>query len=184
MYQYIKGTITDIDSKYIVVDNGGIGYQIYVSNPFIYQDNQKVQVYIYQHIREDINQLYGFVSKDYKNLFLSLLAVKGIGPKSALAILATGTIEGIVNAIETENVLYLRKFPGIGPKAAAQMILDLKGKLVVSSEDVNQSNYDEVIDALLSLGYKSKDASRVVSKLANDLTLEDAIKESLKLLLK
>lgn len=184
MYQYIKGTVTEIDSKYIVLENNGVGYQIYVSNPFIYEEEQKAIVYIYQHVREDENKLFGFKSKDYKEMFLKLIAVKGIGPKSALAILATGTIEGIVSAIETDNILYLKKFPGIGPKAAGQIILDLKGKLTTFSEHKSNSNYDDVIEALLSLGYRAKDASGAVSKLPSGLSLEDAVKEALKLLLK
>ncbi len=184
MYQYIKGIVTEIDSNCIVLENNGIGYQIFVSNPFIYQENANAVVYIYQHIREDENKLFGFKSKDVKEMFLKLIAVKGIGPKSALAILATGTISGIVNAIETDNILYLKKFPGIGPKAAGQIILDLKGKLKGFSEEVSTSNYDEVVEALLSLGYRNKDANLAVSKLEDGLKLEDAVKEALKLLLK
>ena len=101
----------------------------------------------------------------------------------ALPMLATGSVNGIIDAIERENILYLKKFPKIGDKVARQIILDLKGKLVSSNEVVSTVN-DELVDALSSLGYKSADIKKVVSKVDNTLTIENQIKEALKLLLK
>ena len=114
MYNYILGNITEIESTYVVVEVNGIGYQIYTPNPYSFDLNNIYKVYVYQVIREDDNSLYGFKTKEEKEMFLKLISVKGLGPKMALPILATGSIEGIVDAIERDNILYLKKFPKIG----------------------------------------------------------------------
>ena len=183
MYSYIKGIITLIESNYVVLDNNGIGYLIYTPNPYSFNIDEKYKVYVYQHIREDESSLYGFKTKEEKDLFLKLIEVKGLGCKMALPILATGSINGIIDAIERENVLYLKKFPKIGDKVARQIILDLKGKLVESSENINNSN-DELVEVLKGLGYKTTDITRVIKHVNSIDTLENQIKEALKLLLK
>ena len=116
-------------------------------------------------------------------MFLKLIEVKGLGCKMALPILATGSISGIIDAIERENILYLKKFPKIGDKVARQIILDLKGKLVSSNTIVNNIN-EELVEALKALGYKLSDINKVVKQIDNNLKIEDQIKEALKLLLK
>ena len=115
---------------------------------------------------------------------MKLIGVKGLGPKMALPILATGSISGIVDAIDRENILYLKKFPKIGDKVAKQIILDLKGKLssIEYSEESNSS--EELVMALEALGYKSADIKSVVTRIDPELTIENQIKEGLKLLLK
>ena len=182
MYGYIKGIVKEIDSNYIVIDNHDIGYIIYVPNPYYYQIENSYKVYTYTHIREDEFSLYGFKSKEELDLFLKLISVKGLGPKMALPILATGSIEGIMDAIDRENILYLKKFPKIGDKVARQIILDLKGKLAktVTNNNVNE----ELTEALLALGYKNNDIKKVVASIDSNLTIENQIKEALKLLLK
>lgn len=182
MYAYLNGIIKDIESNYIVLDINGIGYLIYVANPYYYQIENYYKVYTYTHIREDEFSLYGFKSKEELDLFLKLISVKGLGPKMALPILATGSIEGIMDAIDRENILYLKKFPKIGDKVARQIILDLKGKLAktVTNNNVNE----ELTEALLALGYKNNDIKKVVASIDNNLTIENQIKEALKLLLK
>lgn len=182
MYAYLNGIIKDIESNYIVLDINGIGYLIYVANPYYYQIENSYKVYTYTHIREDEFSLYGFKSKEELDLFLKLISVKGLGPKMALPILATGSIEGIMDAIDRENILYLKKFPKIGDKVARQIILDLKGKLVktVTNNNVNE----ELTEALLALGYKNNDIKKVVASIDSNLTIENQIKEALKLLLK
>ena len=127
--------------------------------------------------------LFGFKTPEEKDLFLKLISVKGMGPKMALPMLATGSVSGIIDAIERENILYLKKFPKIGDKVARQIILDLKGKLVTTNE-INQTVNDELVDALSSLGYKSADIKKVINKVDNSLSIENQIKEALKLLLK
>ena len=183
MFEYINGKITDIESNYVILENNNIGYKIYTASPYSFEIDKDYKIYLYQHIREDENSLFGFKTKDDRNLFLKLIDVKGLGPKMALPMLATGSTSGIIDAIERENILYLKKFPKIGDKVARQIILDLKGKLVSSNEVVSTVN-DELVDALSSLGYKSADIKKVVSKVDNTLPIENQIKEALKLLLK
>ena len=183
MFEYIKGKTVDIESSYIVIDNNDIGYKIYTPSPYSFSMEEEYKVYLYQHIREDENTLFGFKTKEDRDLFLRLMDVKGLGPKMALPMLATGSTTGIIDAIERENILYLKKFPKIGDKVARQIILDLKGKLVTKNEITSDVN-DELVDALSSLGYKSVDIKKVVSKVDNNLSIEDQIKEALKLLLK
>ena len=183
MYSYIEGKVTEIESSYITLDNNGIGYQIYTGNPYTFNVGTHYRIYIYQYVREDEITLYGFKEKQEKELFLKLIDVKGLGPKMALPMLATGSADGIIDAIERENILYLKKFPKIGDKVARQIILDLKGKLVTKGEITPNVN-DELVEALTSLGYKNADIKKVVCKVDNKLTIEEQIKEALKLLLK
>ena len=183
MYAYIKGFIKEIESNYIVLDNNGIGYLIYTPNPYLFNLNEEYTVYIYQNVKEDELTLYGFKLKEEKDLFLKLIEVKGLGCKMALPIIATGSINGIIDAIERENILYLKKFPKIGDKVAKQIILDLKGKLNTNGV-VTTSNNDELIEVLKGLGYKLTDILKVVRQVNTNLSLEDQIKESLKLFLK
>ena len=182
MYGYIRGIVKEIDSNYIVLENNDIGYVIYVPNPYSYILNNTYQVYIYTKVAEDEYSLYGFKTREDKELFLKLISVKGLGPKMALPILATGSIEGIVDAIERDNILYLKKFPKIGDKLARQIILDLRGKLVKTDSAVNQD--DELVEALMALGYKNADIKKILPKIDNSLSIEDKIKESLKIMLK
>ena len=185
MYGYIKGIITEIESNYVIIENNNIGYIIYVPNPYYYKFEEQYTIYTYTHIREEEYSLYGFHNKDQLNLFLKLIQVKGVGPKMALPILATGSVEGIYDAIERENILYLKKFPKIGEKVARQIILDLKGKLNGAQMSLLENkNNNELVDALLALGYKQSDVKKVVNNVKQDLTIEEQIKEALKLLLK
>ncbi len=183
MYAYIKGFIKEIESNYIVLDNNGIGYLIYTPNPYSFNIDEEYTVYIYQNVKEDELTLYGFKLKEEKDLFLKLIEVKGLGCKMALPIIATGSINGIIDAIERENILYLKKFPKIGDKVAKQIILDLKGKLNTNGV-VTTSNNDELIEVLKGLGYKMQDILKVVRQVNTNLSLEDQIKEALKLFLK
>lgn len=182
MYGYIKGKIIENSSNYILIDNNGIGYIIFVANPYSYEINKDYIVYTYTHIREDEYSLYGFKTIEEKELFLKLISVKGLGPKMALPILATGSLEGIIDAIERDNILYLKKFPKIGDKLARQIILDLRGKLVKTDNPITKD--DELIEALLALGYKNTDIKKILPKIDNSLSIEDKIKESLKIMLK
>lgn len=183
MYAYIKGFVKDVASDYIVLDNNGIGYLIYTPNPYHFDIDKEYTIYLYQHVREDEITLYGFKSQDEKELFLKLTSVKGLGCKMAMPMLALGSPEGIIDAIDRENILYLKKFPKIGDKVARQIILDLKGKLA-KNEEVNNQTSDELCDALRSLGYKNSDINKVVKKVDGSLDIETQIKEALKLLLK
>lgn len=182
MYAYIKGFVRDIENDYIVIDNNGIGYLVFTASPYSFEMDKEYTIYLYQYVREDEISLYGFKSLDEKKLFLRLISVKGVGCKMALPMFALGSTKGIVDAIEKENILYLKKFPKIGDKVARQIILDLKGKLASSEDKSNVSS--ELSDALKSLGYKSGDINKVIKNVDVSLSLEDQIKEALKLLLK
>lgn len=186
MYSYIIGKVTEVMSNAIILENNGIGYLINTPNPFAFLEGSDYKVYLYQQIKEDEHNLFGFKTKEEKELFLKLIGVKGLGPKMALPIIATGSINGISDAINRENILYLKKFPKIGEKLAKQMILDLKGNLddLSSGEGVVKDTSEELREALLGLGYKDKEIKSIILKVDNSLSIEDQIKEALKLLLK
>lgn len=183
MYEYIKGLVVNQESTYIVLENNNIGYKIHVPNPYSFELGEH-KIYIYQHIREDESTLYGFETKEELELFLNLIDVSGIGPKTALPMLATGSVSGIMDAISRENVLYLTKFPKIGEKIAKQIILDLKGKFKLQVEKEYIDSNIELVEVLRGLGYKLNDINKVLPKVNKDIELGEQVKEALKLLLK
>jgi holliday junction DNA helicase RuvA len=203
LYEFIKGTVEFVGPEYIVIENNGIGYQISTPNPFIYSSkiNTNVTVYTYHYVREDIMALYGFETREEKKLFTKLLNVSGIGPKGALAILASGEVQQVVSAIENEDESFLVKFPGVGKKTARQMILDLKGKLqdIVPDYFPNLFNaeafphtaqstntaFEEAVLALKALGYSDKEVKKISPELKKEqLSTDQYIKKALQRLLK
>ena len=181
MYEYLTGTITQVFPAYIVVENNGIGYLINVANPFRFKSDETKQekIYLHQIVRENEIVLYGFSDFNEKQLFLKLISVSGIGPKSALAILANEDHKGFVSAVNNDDDAYLTKFPGIGKKTAKQIILDLKGKLgglesgkpLKGQQDLEivaeqASPYlKEALEALLALGYTKTEVKKTGRKL-------------------
>ena len=184
MLNFIYGEVVEQGSNFIVLSCNNIGFTIYVPNPYSYELNNQYKVFLYNQIREDEYSLYGFKNIDEKNMFLKLINVKGLGPKMAMPILATGSIDGIADAIERENLLYLTKFPKIGEKLAKQIILDLKGKLNVVSNNIISDATEELIEVLTSLGYKNAEIKKVLPQIDSSKSLEEQIKEALKLMLK
>ncbi len=185
MYSYIKGIITEVTPNYITIENNGIGYLIKVPNPYQFQENTQTIIYLYQHVREDAIILYGFSTLKERDTFILLISVKGLGPKGALAILASATVDEIATALNNNNSKFFLSFPGIGQKLSQQIILDLKGKVNGSQMSLLSSkNNDELVNALLALGYKQADVKKVVANINDSLTIEEQIKEALKLLLK
>lgn len=184
VYAYIEGTITEVKPSYIVVENQGIGYLIIAPNPYSYIKGEQIRVYTHHYVREDINNIYGFRSLESKELFIRLIGVSGIGPKSALSILATDQIHETILAIEEGNVKYLMKFPGIGMKSAQQIILDLKGKLVEEEDELIPTHKNDVEDALSALGYSKAEIRKVMKKLNQDQPVEMMIKQALQMLIK
>lgn len=184
MYSYMNGLISEIKANYITLEVNHIGFHIITPNPYAFSLNQTVTVYCYQKVSEDEISLYGFRSPEEKELFLKLISVNGIGPKSANAILAAGSVQSITSAIESGNAKYLQKFPGIGPKASQQIILDLQGK--IDFEDLNNmtDSLQEVDEALQALGYNHKEIQKVLSKLDSTKTTNELIKDALKFMLK
>ena len=185
MYSYLKGEIKEINPNSITIDIQGVGYEVLTPNPYEYKLDTFDKAYIYHHVREDINVLYGFKTKDAKSLFIKLLSVKGIGPKSAIAIIATGNVNDVVAAIELGNSKFLNKFPGIGPKASQQIILDLKGKLNLEEQSFAKSDsISEVEEALKSLGYKSKEIKKAMKELDPTKDTEQLLRDALATMLK
>ena len=187
MYSYIRGVIVDMARDHIVVDNQGIGYLLYVSNPYQFTKGKETLVYVYQQAKEDGILLYGFLTKEEKELFLKLILVKGIGCKTAIGILATGDVNAIIQAIESKNITYLKKIPGIGPKAAQQIVLDLQGKFNAVATDMvlTSVEYDEAIEVLIALGYKRQDVERAMNSLSHEqLDTNGYVKKALSLLVK
>ena len=183
MYNYIKGVVTYYGPNYISLENNGIGYMIYVPNPYVYQEEKEYTVYIYNHVREEEYTLYGFRNEQERDFFLRLINVKGVGPKLALPILAS-PVDAIYDAIERENILYLTKFPKVGDKVARQIILDLKGKLVKNDDLFTNDGLDELMAVLESLGYKKGDIKKILPQVDASLSLEQQIKDALRLLMR
>ena len=184
MYRYIIGIVTEQDSNNITLECNNVGYQVFVSNPYSYELNSEYKVYLYNHIREDENSLYGFKTKEELELFLKLINVKGLGPKMANGFFATGSVKGIVDAINRENILYLTKFPKIGEKLARQIVLDLKGKINIEVSKVEDDSTEDLMETLSALGYKTSEIKKVISQINKSSTLEEQVKEALRLLLK
>jgi len=197
MYEYFKGIISKITAKYIVLEVNSIGYILHVANPYAYSSlvNQETQIYVHQVVREDAELLYGFATEEEKQLFLSLISVSGIGPVSALAIIAADDNAGLVQAIEQKNITYLTKFPKIGKKTAQQMVLDLEGKVAVAGDElpakaaVQASNenqeLEEAMEAMLALGYKAAELKKIKKFFEGTTdTAENYIKSALKMLVK
>ncbi|MER0122107.1 Holliday junction branch migration protein RuvA [Streptococcus sp. ZJ93] len=196
MYDYLKGILTKITAKYIVVEVAGVGFILQVANPYAYSGNMDQQVTIYTHqvIREDAHLLYGFRTEAEKSVFLNLISVSGIGPTTALAIIAVDDNDGLVRAIEQKNITYLTKFPKIGKKTAQQMVLDLEGKFVLSEqaevpslsvEESNNTALNEAMEAMEALGYRPAELKKIKKFFEGTTdTAENYIKSALKMLMK
>ncbi|WP_210134887.1 Holliday junction branch migration protein RuvA [Staphylococcus sp. GDX8P80P] len=197
MYAYIKGKLTQLFPTHVVVEtSNGVGYEIQTPNSYRFQKylEQEVVIYTSLIVREDAELLYGFINEEEKDMFLSLIKVTGIGPKSALAILAISTPNEVKLAIENENDAYLTKFPGIGKKTARQIVLDLKGKVQITTETTesllsineNSSNNEQLVKeallALEALGYSKREIAKV-EKVLNKSSF-DSVDEAVKLGLK
>ncbi|MCY6990652.1 Holliday junction branch migration protein RuvA [Staphylococcus argensis] len=199
MYAYIKGTLTQLFPTHVVVEvQGGVGYEIQTPNSYRFQRHldQEVTIYTSLIVREDSQLLYGFHDEEEKSMFLSLIKVTGIGPKSAIAILASSSPNDVKRAIENENDAYLTQFPGIGKKTARQIVLDLKGKVEITdesqmdllqptaSQDESQTIVKEALLALEALGYSKRELKKVEKKLAAETpdSVDDAVRQGLQML--
>ncbi|WP_049371799.1 Holliday junction branch migration protein RuvA [Staphylococcus epidermidis] len=198
MYAYIKGTLSQLFPTHVVVETCGIGYEIQTPNSYRFQKylEKEVQIYTSLIVREDAQLLYGFINEEEKEMFLSLIKVTGIGPKSALAILASSAPHEVKLAIENENDAYLTQFPGIGKKTARQIVLDLKGKVTITEENsddllqtqVNGNEQNQIISeallALQALGYSKRELTKVEKSLNkhNVNSVDEAVKIGLQTL--
>ncbi|MGN0395941.1 MAG: Holliday junction branch migration protein RuvA [Coprococcus sp.] len=197
MIAYIKGEVTGICDNYILLECNGIGYQIYVSGKFLERLNglhSELKVYTHMHIREDDLSLYGFYDSDELEIFEILIGISGVGPKAAMSILTALSINELRAAVISEDVKAITKANGIGAKGASRIILELKDKLKM--EDMLDAVYEnsisqtpsvsdvqnDVIKALVNLGYSSSEASGAIRKVRDreNMTDEDLLKAALK----
>lgn len=194
MLSYIKGELAHISADSIIVENNGIGFQIFVPASIVSSlpsVGKEVKIHTYFHVKEDLMQLYGFLAKDDLQVFKLLITVNGIGPKGALAILSTITPDDLRFAVLSGDEKAISKAPGIGKKTAQRLIIELKDKLniedIFEKEDVSivqpksDNNRNEAVQALVALGYSQSEAFKAVNKVdGEDLSVEDILKLALK----
>ena len=188
MIGFVRGKVHSYGADYVLLDCGNIGFRINFMHPEVLSMGQELTVYTYQNVREDEISLFGFLSLQEYDLFMSLIQVKGIGPKTALNILARKSVEDLIMIIENNDVAGLKAIPGIGAKAASQIILDLKGKLV-HPEDKNKEKdpeLEDAVSALKSLGYKQQEIAPILKELeaSGAKTSEEYIRYALQLIIK
>lgn len=184
MIGFVRGIVHAYGLDYVLLDTGNIGYRINFFHPESLSLGKEMTIYTYQNVREDEISLYGFLSIQEYDLFTKLISVKGLGPKIASNILASGSVDSIISAIETGDIDYMRRMPGIGNKTASQIILDLKGKLV-EVENIENDKLVDVSDALKQFGYRPQEIKAVLKKIENEKgSTDELIKKALALLVK
>lgn len=183
MYFSLTGKITHILDGRVVINVNNVSYEVLVAHDQDFSLGEETTIYTHFVIREDEQYLVGFKSLDEKKAFMSLINVKGIGPKTAINALSATTANELFTAISANNVTFLKKLPGIGAKAASQIILDLKGQLTSSKADIHQ--YEQVRAALKSLGFKVKEIEEALARVSiPNGTNEEILKEALRKLRK
>ena len=178
MIYALKGKIVDITEDSVAIDVHDVTYLVYTSRPYEFIYGEERTLYTYEVYSENDHYLVGFGSKNERNAFLNLNKVKGIGPKTALAALSKATPENLAQAIESGNVSFLKTLPGIGPKAASQIILDLRGKIAISTTVKKQKDNSKYLDAksaLQELGFKAKDIDSALEKILDTTLKTDEI---------
>lgn len=179
MIYMLKGKVALIDKDTVIIDVHDVGYQVLVSHIDDYTVGEEILLYTYNVVREDEQYLVGFTSLDEKAVFLSLIKVKGLGPKTAITALSATSPSQVINAIASNNVAFLKKLPGIGGKAAAQIILDLKGELT-GGDKGDPGIYEDVYEALKAMGFKGAAIDRVLANInLPNASEEDVLREAL-----
>ena len=186
MFAYLKGHTSYGGKDFVVIEVNGIGYKVHTANPYEFKKGEAVQVFTHQVVSENEISLYGFRTLEEHDLFINLISARGIGPKTACAILAMKDMNGLRQAIENGDAKYLCKFPKIGPKTAQQIILDLKGKLVIPEGPLfTNPGLTEAIEALQALGYGDKELTKVRTAFKDTkASVDEIIKKGLQLLVK
>lgn len=178
----IKGHIIHKGDRYILVENAGIGYKIFVNNDLLTQLilGGEVHLFIHTHVREDALDLYGFADMGSLGLFELLISVSGIGPKGALGIMSVSSADTLKRAIKSGDTSYLTKVSGIGKKTAEKIALELRDK--IAGEFASTGNELEVMEALQALGYRESDIRDILRQIDNTQDTNTQIKDALKLL--
>lgn len=199
MIGYIKGTVAELSADRLILENGGIGYEIFVPASVLdagIRQGQELKVYTYLHVREDALKLFGFQSRDELQTYRLLLGVSGIGPKAAIGILSAMSVDTLRFAVLSDDAAAIAKAPGIGKKTAQKLILELKDKFSLeeafekklaanqqdAAEPVSEDAASEAVQALVALGYSGTEALQAVRKVegAADMDTEAVLKAALK----
>lgn len=201
MYEYIRGQFQGISKDYVVIELNNIGYKIFTSGNTMSnmpKVGDEVLLYLEQIVREDFIGLYGFTTREELEMFKLLLSINGVGAKAALSLLSISTVNNLKYGIMMGYEKHITRAPGIGKKTAQRIILELKDKLKpdeLTSEEgqliegINDNsdysfNINETLSALMALGYTEKEAQKALEKVDKTLSIENMIKESLKLLMR
>lgn len=183
MISFIKGLVYTILEDSIIVENNGIGYEVSISSNHILTVGDEILIHTYQHVREDEISLFGFLDTYEREVFLLLITVKGIGPKTANNILAKANAQELATAIANQDITYLKTLPGIGAKSAQQIVLDLQKKLVMETKTVTNSDLDDALAGLKSLGLSANDIKYVESQLKTKvMSTDEYLKHGLQLI--
>lgn len=196
MIAFVKGTVEQIDENYAVIDCGGVGYKVFMSpaNLSTLKVGEISKIHTFLKVAEDVFDLYGFLSREELKMFKMIISVSGAGPKAGLSILSVMSPSELALSIVTDDFKSITKAPGVGPKLAQKVALELKDKL--KNEDLLQGSgsYDalasaattsgsnEALEALIVLGYSQSEAVRAISAVPKDLSVEETIREALRLL--
>ncbi len=194
MYDYISGTVAELTASYVVVDNNGIGYFLNISlNTYEEIQNKKdVKLFVHQVLREDVNDLFGFATKNEREIFRHLISVSGIGANTARLMLSSLKPDEITTAIVESDVNKIKSVKGIGLKTAQRVIVELKDKVTKTSDESlsflsgeKQQNIQEAVSALVALGFNKKQAEKNLQKIIKenpDASLEQLVKLGIKLM--
>jgi Holliday junction DNA helicase RuvA len=190
MIATLSGVVSEKLPEFVVLDCAGVGYGVAVTAEDFGRlaEDKPAKLYVYEHIREQAHDLFGFMQLDTKKLFEQLLGVKNVGPKVAMAVLDIGTAPAVRGAIAAGDVRLLQSAKGVGKRAAEQIVVELRDKVgleagegaesIVGRPGINAQ--DEAIEALVSLGYSPQDAAAALKKVDSDLPVEEKVKEALK----
>ena len=185
MIAYLQGTILPASEESVIINARGVGYEVFVSQ-FTFEallGQASGQLWIHTAVRDDAIQLFGFISRAEKDLFLSLIKVNGVGPKGAMKILSGAPTLSLMQMIEDGDVRALSGLPKVGKKTAEQIVLQLKGKLVLQDEQgvrtTGFSARSDIISALVNLGFKANEVEKVVDQMDAQISLEDGVRKGL-----
>ena len=190
MIATLRGTVAEKLSDILVLDVQGVGYGLHVTAEDFggLATGQQAKLYVYEHIREQAHDLFGFVQLDTQKLFQQLLDVKNVGPKVAMAVLDIGTAASVRSAIAAGDVKLLQSAKGVGKRAAEQIVVELRDKVGIAASDVAEgivsrpgvNAQDEAVEALVALGYTPQDAAAALQQIDPQLPVEDRLKQALR----
>lgn len=185
MIGYLKGVVIDVGNGEIILEVGGVGYLVKVSGGMVVKRLAPAEMFVYTHVREDEISLYGFESKKALGLFKLLIGVNGVGPKVGMAIIGADKPDRILDAVSRADVEFFTAVPGIGKKGAQKIIIELKNKVgTVEELDLVDGEGDDVVDALVGMGYERRSVVEVLQQVEDGLDESEKIKRALKLLMR